>query len=111
MSINPALPQFAKLLEAAGYRRETEAECKHCGAPIAWWKTHNDKPMPMEDLGNDRFQAHFDNCKKRQAEKSNGVPRAQIPRAPASSDKLLDALELMRQAIQKLELAVKERSK
>jgi hypothetical protein len=53
-------------LVAGGYRFENHARCKSCGQEIEWWRTPNERKMPvnlMQD-GHSEVKVHFEDCQE-----------------------------------------------
>ena len=57
-------PETITDLAQAGYRYESDAACRGCGARIEWWTSPAGKMMPMEVDNDGNCETHWANCPK-----------------------------------------------
>lgn len=66
VAINYIMPFPATLaaMEQAGYKRVNYGRCSGCNAPIEWWTTPKNMPIPMNPMPLPESAAisHFANC-------------------------------------------------
>ena len=59
-----AFPKTLDEMKERGYVFDNHAECRGCGDAIEWWKTPNDKNIPMNPMerGSSEAVAHWATC-------------------------------------------------